>query len=1302
MSDTASSGEPTAAQKGGTRAFSEIQTILLLGSGALKIGEAGEFDYSGSQAIKAFKEEGKRVVLINPNIATNQTSWGLADVVYFVPVMPSFVEDVIQKEKPDAISISFGGQTALNCGMKLEESGVLQKYNVLVLGTPVDSVRKTEDRAAFNKELRTIDVSVPRSFACETMDEGMKAGEAIGFPVIVRGSFALGGKGSGRAATPEELRELLATAYVESSLVLVEEDLTGWKEIEYEVVRDAADNCITVCNMENVDPLGIHTGESIVVAPSQTLDNTEYQMLRSIALKVIRHFHIVGECNIQYALDPKSRDYRVIEVNARLSRSSALASKATGYPLAFVAAKLALGYSLPELRNAITEVTCADFEPSLDYVAVKIPRWDLQKFRHVSDQVTSEMKSVGEVMALGRTFEEALQKAIRMLNIGADGLYPSPFKFENLTREVKRPTPRRIFAVAEALVQEWTVDEISIGTGIDRWFLERMKLCADLSRTLFHNKSKKPDDAFLRALKHAGFSDATIASVLDKKTDEIREMRIAAGIVPYMKQIDTLAGEFPAKTNYLYMTYHAQEHDIDLSIKDPRKSVIVLGGGPYSIGSSVEFDWCCVQAAHELQHQNYRVAMINSNPETVSTDYDECDLLFFEQLTEERVRDICDLMHPDGVVVSMGGQIPNSLAPKLARAGIPILGTDPKDIDRAEDRHKFSSLLDELGVDQPEWKEFSDQESAAAFAEGVQYPVIVRPSYVLSGAAMAVVHSSDDLASFLDQAALVGKEAPVVISKFEQGAKEIEIDGVAQDGQLVIYAISEHIENAGVHSGDATLVLPPQRITMETLRRLKVIARKIVKGLNISGPFNIQFLAKENHIKVIECNLRASRSFPFASKVTGHNFAVLATQALLRKAALNQQYQTLDLDHVGVKAAQFSFSRLKGADPRLGVEMLSTGEVACFGNTAEQALLVALLAVGFKLPKKNILVTIGRLEDKVDLLTSILHLHKKGFSLYATENTHEFLKARDIPSVMLHKVSEPRSPNIREYLENQRIDLVVNIPTHDGGADQTDGYFIRRIATDRGIPLITNVQLFKRIVEALEQEDVDHLPSLAWPQLLTEKHEMRQKSPEKVPVRHCRLSTPSVYCRLVMTTSDDFLGDEQLGASAPVAGGGTFVDDDEETLVTKEGLKKLKDELDHLKNVRRKEVAQRLKEAISYGDLSENSEYEEAKNEQAFVEGRILELDRKIKSAKIITEKNDKKIAKEVNIGSTVTVRNVAPGEEEQETYTIVGATEADPFDFKISNESPIGRALLSRTRGDNIKVQTPSGMVEYEIMKVA
>ncbi|MDD4628213.1 MAG: carbamoyl-phosphate synthase (glutamine-hydrolyzing) large subunit [Candidatus Peribacteraceae bacterium] len=1062
------------------------KTILLLGSGALKIGEAGEFDYSGSQAIKAFKEEGARIVLVNPNIATNQTSWNLADRVYFVPVTPAFVERVIAGEKPDAIALSFGGQTALNCGVALHDNGVLKKFEMEVLGTPVESIRKTEDRALFNAELKSIEVDVPHSYACETLNEALKAAGELNYPVIIRGAFALGGKGSGRAMNENELKELCKIAFVESPQVLVEEDLTGWKEIEYEVVRDAADNCITVCNMENVDPLGIHTGESIVIAPSQTLDNEDYQMLRSIALKVIRHLKIVGECNIQYALDPRSRKYRVIEVNARLSRSSALASKATGYPLAFVAAKLALGYTLPKLKNAITQVTCADFEPSLDYVAVKMPRWDLQKFRHVSERVTSEMKSVGEVMALGRTFEEALQKAIRMLNIGEEGLATTSMKFKDLVSELKRPTPRRLFALTEALSGEWTIGEASIATGIDRWFLERIKACTTVATEVRQTRTKgNLNESLLRKAKRMGFSDKAVALLADAKQEDIRTERIRMGITPFIRQIDTLAGEFPAQTNYLYLTYHGSEHDAVFPSHASR--AIVLGSGPYSIGSSVEFDWCCVQAAHELQRQGYEVLMINSNPETVSTDYDECDSLFFDELTEERVRDIADLSTPTGVVVSMGGQIPNSLSPKLAAAGLPIMGTSPKDIDRAEDRHKFSTLLDELKIDQPEWKQFSELSTATAFADSVGYPVIVRPSYVLSGASMAVVHSKDDLEDYVQLSAFVNKESPIVISKFEVGAKEIEFDGVAQNGKLLLYAISEHVENAGVHSGDATIVLPPQRVNLETLRRIKFIAKSIAQGLAISGPFNLQLLAKENRLKVIECNLRASRSFPFASKVTGENFITLATQALIGKAPPDKRYQTLDLDHVGVKAAQFSFSRLKGADPRLGVEMASTGEVACFGDNAEQALLLALLAVGFRLPKKNILITVGRLEDKLDLFPPLKVLHEKKFAIFATQRTHEFLESRNLPSVLLHKVSEPRSPNIREYLEQKRIDLVVNIPTHSGTSEQTDGYFIRRLATDHGIPLMTNVQLVKRFVEAIAREDTENLPLLKWPELLAER-----------------------------------------------------------------------------------------------------------------------------------------------------------------------------------------------------------------------
>ena len=1087
MSHSSEDQSTQSAQVAGGDNFSN-ETILLLGSGALKIGEAGEFDYSGSQAIKAFKEEGKRVVLVNPNIATNQTSWNLADEVYFYPVTPSFVTKVIKKEKPGAIALSFGGQTALNCGVELNDSGVLKENNVRVLGTPVESIRKTEDRALFNQELKSIGVSVPKSFACNSHDEAVKASKEIGFPLIIRGAFALGGKGSGRAMDESDLDELLKIAFVESPQVLVEEDLTGWKEIEYEVVRDGADNCITVCNMENVDPLGIHTGESIVVAPSQTLDNTEYQFLRSIALKVIRHMGIIGECNIQYALDTESRDYRVIEVNARLSRSSALASKATGYPLAFIAAKLALGKSLPELKNMITQVTSADFEPALDYVAVKVPRWDLQKFHHVSDIVTSEMKSVGEVMALGRTFEEGLQKALRMINVGAEGLLPTPIEFKDLKNEVVLPTPRRIFAIAEALRSAlFTVDEINGSTGIDKWFLNRIKECTDVAVELTHNKADVINESLLLRAKKRGFSDRAIATIRGDKEEDVRSRRKEIGITPVIKQVDTLAAEFPARTNYLYLTYHGTEDDVvfrnsDSGSRIPGKRAIVLGGGPYSIGSSVEFDWCCVECVRELQRQNFSVSMINSNPETVSTDYDECDSLFFDELSLERVLDIIDKVQPEGVAVSMGGQIPNSLAPKLAANDVSIIGTSPKDIDRAEDRHKFSQLLDDLEVDQPAWKEFTDVNSAKRFAEECGYPVIVRPSYVLSGAAMAVVHSDEDLEGYLQAASLVGTDAPVVVSKFELGAKEIEFDAVAQEGKLLLYAVSEHIENAGVHSGDATIILPPQRVNIETLSRVKTIAKQIAGALNISGPFNIQLLAKENRIKVIECNLRASRSFPFASKVTNINFAKLATQALLKSAPTDVNYQTLDLDHVGVKAAQFSFTRLKGADPRLGVEMASTGEVGCFGTKAEEAFMCSLLSVGFRLPKEKgaILVTIGSLEDKVEMLDSILRLHEMGYALFATDKTHSFLESRGIPSALLYKISEPRSPNIKEYLEEKRLDLVINIPGSFAGPEMTDGYKMRRLAVDRGIPLLTNVQLSKRLIEAMSTVKVEEIDVKPW------------------------------------------------------------------------------------------------------------------------------------------------------------------------------------------------------------------------------
>ena len=976
--------------------------VLILGSGALKIGEAGEFDYSGSQAIKALKEEGIKVVLINPNIATNQTSKDLADTVYFLPITPFFVEKIIAKEKPDALLLSFGGQTALNCGVALNRSGVLEKHDVEVYGTPVEAIEKTEDRELFNKELNKIKISVPRSFACTSVDAALKAAVKIGYPVLVRAAFALGGKGSGFAANEEELTELLNNAFAFSPKVLVEENLKGWKEIEYEVVRDAYDNCITVCNMENLDPLGIHTGESIVVAPSQTLTNDEYHMLREIALKVIRHLGIVGECNIQYALDPKSMDYRVIEVNARLSRSSALASKATGYPLAYVAAKLALGYSLPELRNSITGVTTACFEPALDYVALKIPRWDLDKFRKVSHKISSEMKSVGEIMALGRSFEEVMQKGLRMLQIGLFGLTTNErlnIETENLKKEIAEPTPKRIIAVSDALKKGWEIEKINELSGIDPWFLAKLKNIVDLEDVI---KKEPMEEPLMRKAKQYGYSDKQIANIKDLEEVDVRAMRKKMGVLPVVKQIDTMAAEYPAKTNYLYLTYHGTEHDIEFK-KKKKKSAMVLGSGPYCIGSSVEFDWCSVNAVQTLHKYKYETIMVNCNPETVSTDYDTCDKLYFDELSLERVLDIYELENPDGVIVSTGGQIPNNLVMKLDAAKVKILGTSAKSIDRAEDRHKFSQMLDELKIDQPRWKDFAEETRALNFADEVGYPVLVRPSYVLSGAAMAVAHNEERLKTYLARAAKISSDAPVVITKYETGAKEIEIDAVAQDGELLIYAISEHVENAGVHSGDATLVLPPQKLYLETVKRIKQVTRAIAKELKISGPFNIQFLAINNQIKVIECNLRASRSFPFCSKVTGYNFIQIATEAMLGIGE-KRNYRTLDLDHVGVKAPQFSFSRLKGADPVLGVEMASTGEVACFGENLYEAFLKAMISTGFEMPKKKTaLISIGKLEEKADFLPSARKLVNMGYHLYATPGTAELFKENGLPVTVVYK-----------------------------------------------------------------------------------------------------------------------------------------------------------------------------------------------------------------------------------------------------------------------------------------------------------
>lgn len=1051
--------------------------VLILGSGALKIGEAGEFDYSGSQAIKALKEEGIEVILINPNIATNQTSKGLADKIYFLPITPYFVEKVLGIEKPDGLLLSFGGQTALNCGVSLERSGVLKKNNVKVLGTPVAAIEKTEDRELFNKELQKIHVNVPRSFACTNLSSALEAAQQIGFPLLIRSAFALGGKGSGFVHNEDELIETVNKAFAYSPQVLVEESLKDWKEVEYEVVRDAHDNCITVCNMENMDPLGIHTGESIVVAPSQTLNNREYHALRELSIKVIRHLGIVGECNIQYALDPDSEAYRVIEVNARLSRSSALASKATGYPLAYVAAKLALGYGLPELRNAVTGVTTACFEPALDYIALKIPRWDLDKFRKVSHQISSEMKSVGEIMALGRSFEEVMQKGLRMLQIGMFGLTENErlnLDTENLKQALAHPTPKRIIAIAEALRENWDIQEIYKLSGINPWFLAKLKNIVETSQRVEKEELTAP---LLWKAKKMGFSDKQIALLKGQEESTIRRLRKKMKVLPVVKQIDTLAAEYPAKTNYLYVTYHGNKHDV--SFRGRKKKAVVLGSGAYCIGSSVEFDWCCINAVKTLQANHYETMIINYNPETVSTDYDMCDKLYFDELSLERILDIYELEKPEGVVVSTGGQTPNNLAMKLDQAGVKIFGTSAKNIDQAENRHQFSQLLDSLEVDQPKWKDFADQEKALKFAQEVEYPVLVRPSYVLSGAAMAVAQNEETLKAYLAKAVRISKEAPVVITKFELGAKEIEIDAVAQNGEIMIYAIAEHVENAGVHSGDATIVLPPQKLYLETTKRIKVITKKIAKALNISGPFNIQFLAMNNDIKVIECNLRASRSFPFSSKVTGYNFIEIATEAMLG-IAKKHDYKTLDLDHVGVKGPQFSFSRLKGADPVLGVEMASTGEVACFGDDLHEAFFKAMLSTGFEVPHRNILISIGKIEDKVDFLPAARKLAALGFKLYATPGTTKLLQENAVAVTEVHKMDSGLSPNFAEVIHKDKVDWVINIPRNTSHEEMTLGYAIRRLTIDNNIPLTTDLKVAKLMVDTLERYTLDDLAIEPW------------------------------------------------------------------------------------------------------------------------------------------------------------------------------------------------------------------------------
>jgi len=1050
-----------------------IKTVLLLGSGGLKIGQAGEFDYSGSQAIKALKEEGIKTVLVNPNIATIQTSEDMADKIYFLPVTSEFVEQVIEKEKPDGILLAFGGQTALNCGVELEKKGVLEKYDVKVLGTSIESINNTEDRALFVQELNEIGVKSPKSIATNNIDDAIKAAKKISYPVMIRVAYALGGKGSGICNNETELIKRCREAFSTSPQVLIEEWLGGWKEIEYEVVRDMYDNCITVCNMENFDPLGIHTGESLVVAPSQTLTSSEYHKLREIAIKVIRHLKIVGECNIQYALDPQSEDYRIIEVNARLSRSSALASKATGYPLAFIAAKLALGYALTDIENKVTKKTMACFEPALDYVVIKMPRWDLNKFKEVDKRIGSEMKSVGEVMAIGRKFEEALQKSLRMIGTGMHGLTQNTIDFDDLSKELRNPTDRRIFAVAEALKQEWSVDKIFAVTKIDRWFLYKLKNIIDWEKELYKNELDK--EVMLRS-KQLGFSDYQISKIKEKDHLDIIKQRKELGVLPYVKQIDTLAAEYPAKTNYLYLTYNATSHDVEPS----GNSVIILGSGAYRIGSSVEFDWCCVNAVITSKKLRFNTIMINYNPETVSTDYDICDKLYFDEMTFERVLDIYDFENSKGVIVSMGGQIPNNLAMRLHKSNVKILGTSPISIDNAEDRHKFSKLLDSLEIDQPAWKELTNINEAKEFANRVEYHVLIRPSYVLSGAAMNVVWDDESLVKFLGEASEINPQHPVVITKFIENAKEIEIDAVAKNGDILIYAMSEHIENAGVHSGDATMMLPAQRLYIETMRRVKKVARQVAKALDITGPFNIQFIAHKNEIKVIECNLRASRSFPFCSKVLKHNMIDLATKAILGADVKPVEKSSFDLDYVGVKAAQFSFSRLKGADPTLGVEMSSTGEVGCLGHELNEAFLKAFISVGFKIPKKNILLSTGPIESKAKFLESAEKLQAMGYKLYSTPGTGHFLQENKINVEILNWPLDDKFPNVMEYLTTGKIDLVINIPKNNLKEELKNDYMIRRTAVDFDVSLITNLQVAIQMIDALEFHKKHKLEILAW------------------------------------------------------------------------------------------------------------------------------------------------------------------------------------------------------------------------------
>ena len=1062
--------------------------ILVLGSGALKIGEAGEFDYSGSQALKALREEGIETVLVNPNIATIQTSENIADKTYLIPVNSESVTEVIKKEKPQGILLAFGGQTALNCGVELFQQGILETYNVAVLGTPVETIMETEDRELFAKKLDSIAVKTPRSRAAATPAEALLAAREIGFPLIIRAAYTLGGQGSGFCDNEEELDALLQNAFSFSGQVLVEESLKGWKEIEYEVVRDCYDNCITVCNMENFDPLGIHTGESIVVAPSQTLTNAEYHKLRELSIKVVKSLEIVGECNVQFALDPHSENYRVIEVNARLSRSSALASKATGYPLAFIAAKLGLGYGLFELKNAVTKETSAFFEPAMDYVVCKIPRWDLGKFHGVSNLLGSSMKSVGEIMAIGRSFEEAIQKGLRMIGQGMHGFAGNKeLSVSDIAKELSQPTDKRIFMIYQAFLENYTTKKIHDLTGIDRWFLEKLKHIFTLEHQLLrHSSLTSIATSLLWEVKQAGYSDFQIARLVLKSSDEsihsdllkVRKFRKEAGIIPVVKQIDTMAAEYPAVTNYLYLTYGGNKNDID--VEHDNKSVIVLGSGAYRIGSSVEFDWCCVNALQTIRAQGLRSIIINFNPETVSTDYDISDRLYFDELSLERTLDIIEAESPRGVIVSMGGQIPNNLAMRLHNLGIPILGTSPLSIDNAENRHKFSQLLDKLNVDQPEWKELSTLEDVYHFTEQVGFPVLIRPSYVLSGAAMNVVSNHDELEGFLTLATRISKQYPVVISKFYEEAKEIEMDAVAQNGIIKAYAISEHIEYAGVHSGDATIVFPPQKLYLETIRRVKKISAQIAAELMITGPFNIQFLAKENYIKVIECNLRASRSFPFVSKVLKINFIDLATQAILGVPIEKPSKTLFDIDYVGVKASQFSFNRLQKADPVLGVEMASTGEVGCLGDTLDQAIKTAMLSVGYKVPQSGVLISSGTARDKIMLLQCVKLLTGKGIPLYATKGSHEFLASNGIKSTMVHWPDVEEKPNSLECIRNHDIDMVINIPKNLSKDELNNDYAIRRAAIDNNIPLLTNARLAAAFIMATCSSGQKMIEPKAW------------------------------------------------------------------------------------------------------------------------------------------------------------------------------------------------------------------------------